>query len=231
MSKPTFDERFGDYPAAIAYARARSSTAGTADRRPRDASFWSIKTPGVILHQMGAAKTEIESLGRDIYAAFRRPFETRLAAAEQRFIKTYGRKPGIGRAARDDDDQVVRSFMQPVPTDLDWQHKTYQAAFVYAWSEFEREFANFWAEHAHSWTDRMWRGAYDNAVKYRTRALAWHKRFVELGGQPTAPAPTPPTEEILPGVSLSMRTVAIVGGIALGALVLVPAALSAARGR
>lgn len=218
-------DRFGRYPAVLAYARASSSTG----RALRDASFWAIKTPGVILDEMRAARSEIESLGRDIYATFRRPFEAQLGAAEQRFVKTYGRKPGVGRAARDDDDQIVRSFMQPVPTDIDWQHKGYQGAFVHQWSEFEREFSAFWAEHAHSWTDRMWRGSYDKAVEYRTRALAWRKRFIENGGQPTAPAPTPPTEEILPGVSLSWKKVAIVGGLALGALVLVPAALRSAR--
>src|SRR5690606_1989167 len=158
------------------------------------------------------------------------PFEAQLAAAEQRFVKTYGRKPGVGRAARDDDGQTVRSFMQPVPTDLDWQRKSYQGAFVHQFGEFDREFGAFWSEHAHSWTDRMWRGTYEKAVEYRTRALAWRKQFIELGGKPTAPAPTPPTEEILPGISLSWKTVALVGGIAIGALVLVPAALRAARG-
>lgn len=213
------------YPAALAYSRANAPTAYAL----RGASFWAIKTPGVILDEMRAAKSEIESLGRDIYRAFRRPFEAQLAAAEARFAKTYGRAPGVGRAARDDDDRIVRSFMQPVPTDVDWQHKSYQGAFVHGWSEFEREFAAFWTAHARSWTDRMWRGTYDQAVAYRTRALAWRTRFVEIGGTPTAPAPTPPTEELLPGLSLSWKTVAAVGGLAIGALVLVPAALGAAR--
>lgn len=226
MTVHTFNDRIGSYPAALAYAAARSPTA----HAPRDASFWAIKTPGVILDEMRAAKSELESLGRDIYATFRRPFEAQLGAAEQRFEKTYGRKAGVGRAARDDDDQTVRSFMVPAPTDIDWQRKSYQGAFVHQWGELEREFSDFWAEHAHSWTDRMWRATYDKAVEYRTRALAWRKRFIELGGQPTAPAPTPPTEEILPGVSMAWRTIALVGGIALGALVLVPAALRSARG-
>ena len=219
-------DRIGHYPAALGHAAARSPSA----HAPRGASFWAIKTPGVILDEMRAAKSEIESLSRDIYATFRRPFEAQLGAAEQRFVKTYRRQPGIGRAARDDDDRTVRSFMQPVPTDIDWQHKSYQGAFVHQWSELEREFGAFWAEHAHSWTDRMWRATYDKAVEYRTRALAWRKRFIELGGQPTAPPPTPPTEDILPGISLSWKTFAVVGGIAVGALVLVPAALRAARG-
>lgn len=226
MPHPDDRNCLGDWPAALVFAAASSPLDGAR----RDASFWAVKTPGVIFGEMRSAKAEIESLGRDIYATFRRPFEAQLAAAEQRFVDTYGRKPGIGRAARDDDDQAVRSFMQPMPTDVDWQHKSYQGAFVHQFADFEREFGEFWGAHAHSWTDRMWRGAYDKAVEYRRRALAWRQRFIALGGRPTAPAPTPPTEEILPGVSLSWKTVAIVGGIALGALVVVPAALRGARG-
>jgi hypothetical protein len=195
----------------------------------RDASFWGVKTPGVIFDEMRATKSDIEALGSDISMTFRRPFEAQLTAAEQRFVKSYGRKPGIGRAASADDDRIVRSWMQPVPTDTDWEHKAYQGAFVAQWSAFEREFGDFWAEHAHSWTDRMWRGTYDQAVAYRARTLAWRQRFVELGGQPTAPAPTPPVEEILPGISFSWRTVAIVGGLAAGALFVLPAALHATK--
>ncbi len=198
----------------------------------RDASFWAIKTPGVILDEMRAAKTDIEALGRDISDTFRRPFETQLASATQQFVRTYGRRPGVGRAARDDDDQVVRSLMQPNPTDADWEHKSYQGSFVYQWKEFEREFGDFWAAHAHTWTDRMWRGAYDQAVEFRRRALAWRQSFMAFGGQPTSPAPNPPTEDILPGIAFSWKTVALFGGLAVGALFVVPAALRAAtKGR
>ncbi len=198
----------------------------------RDASFWAIKTPGVILDEMRSAKTDIEALGRDISDTFRRPFEAQLASATQQFVRTYGRRPGVGRAARDDDDEVVRSLMQPPPTDADWEHKSYQGAFVYQWMEFEREFGDFWAAHAHTWTDRMWRGAYDQAVEFRRRALAWRQSFMTFGGRPTSPAPNPPTEEILPGISFSWRTVALIGGLAAGALFVVPAALRAAtKGR
>jgi len=194
----------------------------------RNTSFWAVKTPGVILDEMRAAKSDIEALGRDISDTFRRPFETQLANATTQFQQKYVRLPGVGRAARDDDDEVVRSSMQPRPTDADWEHKSYQGAFVYQWKEFEREFAGFWAEHAHSWTDRMWRGTYDKAVEFRSRALAWRQKFMAFGGRPTSPAPKPPVEEFLPGVSFSWKTVALVGGLAVGALFVVPAALRAA---
>jgi hypothetical protein len=194
----------------------------------RNTSFWAVKTPGVILDEMRAAKTDLEALGRDISTTFRAPFETQLANATQLFLKKYGRRPGVGRDARDDDDTVVRSLMQPSPTDADWEHKSYQGTFVYQWMEFEREFGDFWAGHAHSWTDRMWRGTYDQAVEFRRRTLAWRQSFMAFGGRPTSPAPKPPVEEILPGVSLSRKTVALVGGLAVGALFVVPAALRAA---
>lgn len=194
----------------------------------RDDSFFAVKTPGVILDEMRAAKSDIEALGRDISAAFRAPFEAQLASATQQFTKKYGRKPGVGRDARDEDDRVVRSLMQPTPTDVDMQHMSYQGAFVYQWSEFEREFGDFWAAHAQSWTDRMWRGTYDKAVEFRRRVLAWRQSFMAFGGHPTSPAPQPPTEELLPGISFSWKTVAVIGGVAAGALFVVPAALYAA---
>jgi hypothetical protein len=195
----------------------------------RGASWWSVKTPGVILDEMNAAKNEVESLGRDIYATFRRPFEAQLAAAEERFFKTYGRKPGVGRAAQDTDYQIVHSWMQPVPTANDLNNVSYQGQFVYQWGEFEREFGNFYAAHAHSWTDRMWRGTYDKAVEYRQRAADWRKRFEEIGGKPTTPAPKPPTEHFLPpGFSISWKPIAVIGGIAAAALI-VPAAIRASR--
>jgi hypothetical protein len=106
---------------------------------------------------------------------------------------------------------------------------SYQGQFVYQWGEFEREFGNFWAAHAHSWKDRMWRGTYDKAVEYRQRTADWRKRFEEIGGKPTTPAPKPPTEHILPpGVSMPWKTIAVVGGIAAGALI-IPAAIRASR--
>lgn len=208
---------------ALLYGRERDRS------RHRDASWWSVKTPGVILDEMGAAKNEIESLGRDIYATYREPFKAQLAAAEERFAKTYGRKPGVGREAQDTDYDVVHSWMQPIPSADDLSRMSYQGQFVYQWGEFEREFSNFWTAHADSWADRMWRGAYDKAVEYRVRAADWRQRFEKMGGKPTTPAPRPPTEPFLPpGFSISWKPIAVIGGIAAGALI-IPAAIRAFR--
>jgi len=193
----------------------------------RNASWWAIKTPGVILDEMRAAKSEIEALGRDVYAMFRRPFEQQLALATTQFVAKFKRPPGVGRAARDDDDRVVRSMMKPEPTDADWEHKSYQGLFVFQWGAFEHEFADFWAAHADSWTDRMWRGSYDKAVEFRQRALAWRDTFIAAGGHPTTPAPKPPRETLLPDIGDSWKTIALVGGISIGALFLIPAAFRA----
>jgi hypothetical protein len=206
------------------YARER------ADRtRYRDASWLSVKTPDVILEEMRAAKTEVEALGRDIYATFRDPFKAQMEAAEARFLKTYGRKPGVGAEAKDTDFQVRHSWMTPVPTGTDLEHMSYQGTFVKQWGEFEREFGNFWAAHADSWTARLWRGTYDQAVEFRQRAADWRRQFERLGGVPTAPAPRPPTEHVLPpGFSISWKPFAVVGGVLAGALVL-PAVIRASR--
>lgn len=99
------------------------------------------------------------------------------------------------------------------------------------WKEFEREFGDFWAAHADSWTNRMWRGTYDQAIEYQKRALDWRQTFMTFGGRPTTPAPKPPVEEILPSLSFSWRTLAVVGGLAAGALFVVPAAVDAIRRR
>lgn len=192
--------------------------------RSRNASFWAVKTPGVILDEMRKAKSDIEALGRDISSTFAQPFEVQLASATQRFAQKYGRRPGVGRDARDDDDKILRSLMQPSPTDADWEHKSYQGAFVAEWRQFEQEFGAFWADHD-SWSDRMWRGTYDTAVEFQQRALAWRQSFIALGGSPTTPTPKPSVEEILPGVPFSLKTLALVGGLAVGALLVVPAAL------
>jgi hypothetical protein len=200
-----------------------------AHARHRDASWWSVKTPSVILDEMRAARNEVEALGRDIYATFREPFKAQLAAAEELFLKTYGRKPGVGREAQDTDYQVVHSWMRPAPTADDRRYMSYQGQFVYQWGEFEGEFGNFWASHADSWTDRMWRGTYDKAVEYRQRAADWRKRFEKMGGTPTTPPPRPPTEPFLPpGFSMPWKAIAVAGGIAAGALI-IPAAIRASR--
>jgi hypothetical protein len=210
---------------ALAWSASRLS----GDPVPRGASWWSIKTPAVILDEMNAAKNEVESLGRDIYATFRHTFDAQLAAAEARFLKTYGRKPGVGKQAQDTDYQTVYSWMQPVPSADDIRHVSYQGQFVYQWGEFEREFGTFWAEHSDSWTDRMWRGTYDKAVEYRQRVGDWRKRFEEIGGKPTTPPPKPPTEQFLPpGFSIPWKPIAVIGGIAAGALI-IPAAIRASR--
>lgn len=171
---------------------------------------------------MRAGKTEIEALGRDIYATFRDPFKAQMEAAEARFVQTYGRKPGVGHEAKVTDSQVLHSWMNPVPTSADLEYTSYQGAFIKQWGEFEREFAEFWSSHS-SWADRMWRGTYDKAVEYRERAADWRRQFERLGGVPTAPPPKPPTEHILPpGISIPWKPIAVVGGALAGALVLPP---------
>jgi hypothetical protein len=208
---------------ALLYARERASS------RHRDASWLAVKTPAVILDEMRAARNEVEALGRDIYATYREPFKAQLAAAEEHFLKTYGRKPGVGREAQDTDFAVMHSWMRPVPSAEDLRYMSYQGQFVAQWGEFEREFGNFWAAHADSWTDRVWRGVYDQAVEYRQRVADWRKRFEQIGGKPTTPPPKPPTEHLLPPeFSMSWKKIAVVGGIAAGALI-IPAAIRASR--
>jgi hypothetical protein len=64
--------------------------------------------------------------------------------------------------------------------------------FKAAWRDFRAEWKKFFTEHQ-GWTDRLWYGAYEKTVEYRTRALDWRRQFEMMGGKPTAPPDKPPT--------------------------------------
>lgn len=198
-----------------------------ADRR--NVSWWAIKTPGVILDEMRVAREEVESLGRDIYATFQEPFSQQLAAAVARFEREYGRKPGVGRLAEDDDYETVHSWMVPRPTPTDLRHVSYQGQFVYEWGQFERAWGDFWAEHASSWRERFWTGVYDRVVEFRKRAGDWRQRFEALGGVPSTPKPRPPSEGFLDGIDIPWGTIFLVGGGILAGTLIVPVLIRAAR--
>lgn len=179
----------------------------------RNASWFAIKTPGVIRDEMTTTGKEIRALGTDIATTFRRPFEAQLASAEARFERQYGRKPGVGAASDPQRDYAqVYAWMDPVPTAADIEHKSYQGTFVYQWGEFEKEWDAFLATHAH-WYDRLWKGDYDKAIEFRERVVKWRAQFQKLGGTPTTPAPTlPPDEGPVPWKSII--TVAGIGAAA-----------------
>jgi hypothetical protein len=180
--------------------------------KPRNASWLGIKTPGVILDEMATTGNAIRALGTDIANTFRRPFEAQQAQAEARFEKQYGRKPGVGAAAGPDDYAQVYSWMSPVPTAADIEHKSYQGAFVYQWGEFEKEWDGFLAGHGH-WYERMWKGDYDKVIEFRERTIKWREEFENLGGKPTTPTPVlPPDEGPVPWKSII--TVAGIGAAA-----------------
>jgi hypothetical protein len=137
--------------------------------------------------------------------------------------------PGVNDyLSADADYETVHSWMDPIPTAADVQHASYHGQFVSQWSEFEREWGEFWAEHADHWSDRMWRGAYDQALDYRKRAIAWRAKFEEMGGAPTTPVPTIPVETFFSG-SIPWKPIAVIGGLVLAGLVVVPHVLASIR--
>ncbi len=189
----------------------------------RNASWLSIKTPGVIWDEMMTTRTEMRALGTDIANTFRRPFEAQQALAESRFEKQFARKPGVGRQAGDDDYAQVYAWMNPAPTAADIAHKSYQGEFVYQWGEFEKEWDEFLAENDR-WYDRMWKGDYDKAIEFRERTIKWREQFQKLGGTPTTPIPTlPPDEGPVPWKSILM-----IAGLGAAALI-VPEVLRTVR--
>lgn len=179
-------------PGPLLRAWPRLRYAATADAR--NASWWAIKTPGVILEEMKLTHQDVSALGRDIYATFRRPWEEQLDQARARFRAERGRNPGVGA---DSDPKAewatVYGSMSPPPSAEDVRWKTYQGSFVHSWGEFEREWEAFYTSHQ-KWRQRMWRGTYDQALDYRTRVKEWRAKFLGLGGSPSAPAPHIPKE-------------------------------------
>lgn len=190
----------------------------------RNASWWAIKTPGVIWDEMMTTQNEIYSLGRDIYATFRRPFEEQQAIAMARFEKTYGRKPSVGREDinPDADFAQVYAWMDPQPTKQDIEFKSYQGGFVGNWGAFEKEWDDFTGTH-NAWYKRMWKGDYDKAIEFRERAVKWREEFKQLGGTPTTPVPTLPED-----VGIPWRPILMVAGLGAAALI-VPEALRTLR--
>lgn len=181
----------------------------------RNASSWSVKTPGVILDEMKTTDQEIRALGADIWTTFRGPFAQQQKIAEQRFEQERGRKPGVGKDSDPVNDYAqVYAWMDPAPTRADVENKSYQGQFVYQWGEFSREWGEFLATHEH-WYDRMWKGAYDKAIEFRERAVGWREQFQRLGGTPTTPTPIVPPDEPVP-----WKPILLVAGLGAAALVL-----------
>jgi len=186
----------------------------TAGDGPRNASWWAVKTPGVIWEEIQITDKDVRALGRDVYATFRRPWEEQYDLARERFKTERGRSPGVGASSDPKTEwALVYSWMNPPPLPEDVRFKTYQGAFVHSWGEFEREWEGFKGGHS-KWHQRMWRGSYDQALDYRKRVVQWRQKFEGLGGTPSAPVPHIPKEGGPLG-DLSLSSVLwVAGGIA-----------------
>ncbi len=111
--------------------------------------------------------------------------------------------------------------MEPPPTAEDIRYKSYQGSFIHSWGDFYQAWEAFYNSHQ-SFTSRFWRGTYDQALDFRTRAKAWREQFRALGGAPSSPEPHVPSEGG-PFGDIPWKTVLIAaGGIAAGVLVLPP---------
>jgi hypothetical protein len=97
------------------------------ERGFRNASWWAVKTPGVILAEMNITNADVSAIGRDIYATFRQPWEAEYDKARARFRTERGRDPGVGK---DSDPAAewatVYGWMTPRPSAEDIRWKTYQ---------------------------------------------------------------------------------------------------------
>lgn len=91
-------------PPLIALARLpRATTTRTAAGDHRN----FIATPGMIKAELNLTNEDILALGRDIRTAFRRPFEEQREAALARFVREFGRMPGMGIPSKGPGDPGV----------------------------------------------------------------------------------------------------------------------------
>jgi hypothetical protein len=184
---PSSSSPTGSGSAALAPAGATTTAP-----LPRNLGFLSFKTPGAILAEIETADAEIRGLSADVNDTFRAPFEEQLKRAMARFEKEHGFKPGVGAGSDPGRDFAqVYAWMTPVPTKNDIASKGYQGSFLEQFGAFTGEWLAFAADHR-GWTDRFWGSGFDKAQEFRQRAVEWRKRFVDLGGVPTAPDPIVP---------------------------------------
>jgi hypothetical protein len=172
----------------------------------RNASFLSLKTPGVINDEIHTTDTEIRALDSDISNEFRDPFAAQLRRAELRFEQERARKPAAGDYAQ------VYAWMVPVPDQVDVDHRSYHGQFVAQWEAFVKEWRDFVGSHEH-WYQRMWKGDYDKAIEFRERAVGWREQFQGFGGHPTTPKPPIPVEE-------PWKPIILIAGLGVAALVI-----------
>jgi hypothetical protein len=194
----------------FSFARALHRASRRAGGLPlRNASLFTVYTPGLVLAEMRTVDEAVRSLGRDVFRQLCAPFDAAQGAAEAVFRATYGR---ASRAGSDADWREVARFMGTDPDGLDADQRCFQGAFVQAFRGFVAEWDKFFAENS-DFGARLWGGVYDKVLDYKARAADWRRRFEELGGRPSAPAPRLPA-------AFPWTAVYVAGGVLAGLLVL-----------
>src|SRR5262245_10610812 len=193
------------------FLRALGDIARRAGELPlRNASVVTVYTPGLILSEMNTVEGLVRSLGVDVFRQFCQPFASAYEAAEAVFRATRGRVP---RAGSDEDWREVARYMGIDPDGIDAQEHCFQGAFMKAFRGFLAEWDAFHAANS-GWAARMWGGVHDKTMDFKARVADWRRRFEELGGRPSSPAPRLPE-----GIPWSKLFIA--GGIVAG-IVIVP---------
>jgi len=169
--------------AAVAATAAGSLAAPTAARELRNAL---IATPGMILAEMDITNQDIMTIGRDIRAAFRRPFEEQLAAAEARFEREYKRIPGAGIASKGPGDYGVGLSSQK---DASGRHEkvTLTAANAFISTDKDYGLIYSWMQPIPTPPDIQWKtykGSFvHNWGEFESEWLAWYANNKGLGAR------------------------------------------------
>lgn len=93
------------------------------------------------------------------------------------------------------------------------------AAFRTAW-KVDYDSWKMWDRDHNGWWDSLWGDTLNAAQVYLRKLMAWRSAFQGVGGVPSSPPPTPPTEGNLPGMDSTLTKVAIIAGIVVGGLAL-----------
>lgn len=186
----------------------------------RNASFWAIKTGGVIENEARITDGEVEAINLAVRAAWGADrWDADFRRAWDAFKAAEGRMPVMFDAA---DVVRVRSLWPAPLSEADWEGRLYGGVLGAQWSRFYKSWKATKAKIADRWLS--WRGDYDATIDYRRQALAWRERLKAAGVNVDSPAAPMPTDDgrVLPSLGVpELGTVLAVAGVGLGAIYLI----------
>lgn len=97
------------------------------------------------------------------------------------------------------------------------------AAFRTSWKA-DYDAWKTWERDHHGWWSSLWGDTLNAAQVFLRKLRAWRSSFEAVGGAPSSPPPTTPTEGNLPGMDSTLTKVAIIAGIVVTGIIVLEVA-------